>query len=211
MRTRLETPSAGFTMIEMIAVTLVLLIIAAAIAPRLIADQQSASLKELEARIARLPAQAKSEALRTQNPVSIRISGNTLVMNEEEINQTQDATSGDGSTTLSNTTATSYSGSNQTELSSDPIQLRQIDLGSDIQVDSVQLNGQNSDIGSWIWTVYPDGSAQQGGIEFSSGSAKMSLELESNGESQWVSGALPDASQDQWPAGQLATSSSSTQ
>lgn len=84
-----------------------------------------------------------------------------------------------------------------------PQQVKAVDMGDSLQVDTVQLNGQPSDVGSWAWTVYPDGSADSGGIQFSEGKAQKSLILSPTGTAQWVSGDLPDQSQDQWTAGQL--------
>ena len=70
----------AFTLVEMIVVCAVLVIIAAAIVPNLVAITRSRSLKDLEAGVARLPLEARNEALQTHTPVRLRVSGTTLVM-----------------------------------------------------------------------------------------------------------------------------------
>lgn len=162
----------AFTLMEMVVVCAVLIIIAAAIVPNLVAITRSRALKDLEGNIARLPAEARNEALRSQTPVQLRLSGTMLVME-------------------------------QVPTTGAPVQVKEVDLGSDIQVDSVQLNGKPSDTGTWAWTVYPDGSADSGGIQFSEGQAQRALILSPSGSARWITGELPDQSQDQWPAGQL--------
>jgi type II secretory pathway pseudopilin PulG len=162
----------GFTLIELTVVCAILIVIAGAIVPNLLTLTQSRSLKDLEGNVARLPVEARNEALKSQNPVRLRISGTMLVME-------------------------------QVPATGDPIQVKQVDLGENLQIDTVQLNGKPSDIGSWEWTVYPDGSADSGGIQFTEGKAEKSMVLSQNGTSQWISGELPDQTQDQWPAGQL--------
>jgi type II secretory pathway pseudopilin PulG len=162
----------AFTLVEMIVICAVLLIIAAAIVPNLLAITRSRSLKDLEADVARLPAEARNEAVQTDTPVRLLISGTMLVME-------------------------------QVPATGDPQQIKEVDLGDSLQVETVELNGTPTDVGSWEWTVYPDGSADSGGIQFSEGQAQDSLILSSTGTAQWISGELPDQSQDQWPAGQL--------
>lgn len=162
----------GFTLVEIVVVCAILIVIAGAIVPNLLTITQSRNLKDLEGNVARLPAEARNEAIQTQTPVRLRFSGTTIVMEEVPA---------DG----------------------DPQQVKEVDLGDSLQVDTVQLNGKPSDVGSWEWTVNPDGSADSGGVEFSEGQAHKSLILSPTGTAQWISGDLPDQSQDQWPAGQL--------
>ncbi|GDX40414.1 hypothetical protein LBMAG21_07060 [Armatimonadota bacterium] len=86
---------------------------------------------------------------------------------------------------------------------SDPQQVKRVDFTSDIQVDRTLLNGDSTDISSWKWTVYPDGSADAGGVEFLVGASRKSLVLHKDGKSQWLSGDLPDATEDKWQAGEI--------
>ncbi len=81
--------------------------------------------------------------------------------------------------------------------------IRQVKLGSAIEVDSVQKDGQAADTGSWHWTVYPDGSSDDGGIEFVEGAKRLALVLPAHGDSRWLRGDLPDQDTNRWPAGTL--------
>ncbi len=86
---------------------------------------------------------------------------------------------------------------------SDPEEVKRIELTSDIQVESVQLGSSSSDLSSWKWTVYPDGSADSAGVSFITGSSHKSLVLHKDGKSQWMDGDLPDSSDDKWQAGEI--------
>lgn len=88
-------------------------------------------------------------------------------------------------------------------VSGTPEEVKRVALGTSIGVDSVEQSGQPANEGSWQWTVYPDGSADAGGIQFGEGAARKSLRLFSNGGSQWIAGDLPDETPDRWPAGSL--------
>lgn len=164
----------GFTLIELLVVIFILLLITAAVVPNVVSLGLSRDLKNREGRIARLPAEARNEAVRTGKPVRIRVDGSALVMEQVPVDN--------------NGTAQ---------------QIKQVSLGKSIQVESVQLAGQQSDLGTWQWTVYPDGSAENGGIQFAEGRVRKSLLLSSDSGAQWISGGLPDQAPDHWPAGNL--------
>jgi Tfp pilus assembly protein FimT len=196
----------------MIVIALILMIMAALAVPNIVAYQRSASHKQLEANVARLPLEARNQAVLLQNPVSISVSGNTLVMQEQEFDTNPNSNTGSMSSNDSSTTldpdnlmqgASGSAGAGATT----QVQLKTIDLGTDMQVDSVQLNGQATDTGSWLWMAYPDGSSDTGAIQFSEGSVSKSLVMDGKGHSQWISGEMPDQSQDEWSAGQLETRS----
>ena len=82
-------------------------------------------------------------------------------------------------------------------------EIKRVNIGTAVQVDSVEQDGRPANTGSWQWTVYPDGTAEAGGIQFTEGAARKSLALSSDGGSQWVLGDLPDAAPESWPAGRL--------
>jgi type II secretory pathway pseudopilin PulG len=82
-------------------------------------------------------------------------------------------------------------------------QLNSIDLGSSIQVDQVQKNYMDGNPSSWDWTAYPDGTTDTGGVQLTVDSETRSLIIPASGQVDWVTGPLPDESQDQWTAGQL--------
>ena len=162
----------GFTLVEVSMVVFLLLLIAAAVVPNVFALLRARRLEDLEGRIARLPTQARSAAVRDQVPVRLRVDGDALVL---------ESVAADGTT--------------------DPV--RQVALGDSLSVDSVQKDGQAADVTSWHWTAYPDGSSDDGGIEFVEGAKRLSLVLPAHGDSRWIRGGLPDQDANQWPAGTL--------
>ena len=168
------SPMRGFTLIELTVVIFILLLISAAVVPNVLSIGLSRDLKNREARLARLPAEARNEAVRIGKPVRLRVEDTALVMEQVPANTTDKAQ-----------------------------KIKQVNFGKSIQVDSVQLSGQPSDMGAWRWTVYPDGSAENGGIEFVEGKVRKSLLLSSDSDARWVSGGLPEQSPEHWPAGRL--------
>ena len=162
----------AFTLVEMAMIVFLLLLIATAVVPRVIAIQRSRDLQDQEGRIARLPLLARNEALRSQMPMRLRIDGDALVLEQ--------APPGQPSQTV-----------------------RQLSLQG-LSVVSVEQDGQPADAGSWQWTVYPDGSAQSGGVEFAEGARLKSLLLTADGRSLWVRGGISNQTPDWWPAGTLA-------
>ncbi len=165
----------GFTLIELIVVLFILVLLTTAIVPRVVALQKSRHLKDVEANVIRLPAEARNEAVRSGGPVQIRIDGAALIME-------------------------------RAPLGGSPEEVKRVQFGRDLEVSSTETGGQPADAGSWLWTIYPDGSADAGGIEFREGSAvTKSLLLASDGSVRWVSGDLPEGLPERWPAGQLET------
>ena len=162
----------GFTLIELIVVLFILVLLTTAIVPRVVALQKSRRLKDVEANVIRLPAEAHNEAVRSGTPVQIRVDGAALVMERAPLN-------------------------------GQPEEVKRVPLGRDLQVGGAETGGQPADAGSWRWTIYPDGSADAGGIEFTESAVHKSLLLASDGSVRWVSGDLPDGLPERWPAGQL--------
>jgi len=74
---------AGFTLVETLIVLFVMVLIAAGVTARLVTFTQARAIKDLEANVARLPTEARNEAVTTQTPVRIRIVGADLV--EEQV------------------------------------------------------------------------------------------------------------------------------
>lgn len=171
---KLSRKTRGFTLIELIVVLFILVLLTTAIVPRVVALQKSRHLKDVEANVIRLPAEARNEAVRSGAPVQMRIDGAALVIE-------------------------------RAPLGGSPEEVKHVPLGRDLAVSSTETAGQPADTGSWLWTIYPDGSAESGGIEFREGAASKSLLLASDGSVRWVSGDLPEGLPEHWPAGVLKT------
>ena len=78
----------GFTLIELIVVLFILLLMTTAVVPRVVALPKSRRLKDVEARVIRLPAEARNEAVRTGKPVRLRVDGADMVMDRVPVNGT---------------------------------------------------------------------------------------------------------------------------
>lgn len=154
-------------------IVFLLLLIATAVVPRWIAIQRSRDLQEMEVRVARLPAEARDDAVDAQMPVRIRLADDSLVLEK--------VPPGDN-----------------------PESLGQVKVGSGLQITGVQQGGRAADPESWQWIVYPDGSAEDGGIQFSAGMRSQALVLFSDGSALWVTGDLSDRPPTRWPAGEAA-------
>lgn len=165
-------PRRAFTLVELIVVLFVLVLLTTAVVPSVVALQRSRRLKSLEARVVRLPLQARNAAARSGTPVRLRVDGDALVLDRAPLNGA-------------------------------PEEITRVALGTSLQVEDVRTGGLSANTDSWQWTVYPDGSAEDGGVQFVERSARKALVLSSDGRAQWVTGDLPDRSRDRWPAGQL--------
>jgi hypothetical protein len=75
---------------EMTVIIVILLLIAAAIVPNVVSVLNSEQLKSTEATIARLPAMARADAVKNQNPVQLRFDGSSVVEEEVEANGNTD-------------------------------------------------------------------------------------------------------------------------
>lgn len=169
---RASSACRAFTLVEIAMIVFLLLLIATAVVPRMIAIQRSRDLQDQEGRIARLPLLARNEALRSQTPMRLRLIGDALVLEQAPPGQ--------------------------------PSEIEQQLSLEGLSVVAVEQDGQPADAGSWQWTVYPDGSAQSGGVEFAEGARHKSLLLTADGRSLWITGSISDQTPDWWPAGQLA-------
>lgn len=77
----------AFTLIEMMVVISILLLLSAWVAPNLVAIERSRALREREAALLRLPAEAREEALRSKAPVALRIESAQIVLERTPADQ----------------------------------------------------------------------------------------------------------------------------
>ena len=168
----------AYTLIEMIVVITILALMAALILPSFLAMKRSREMRDAESALIRLPAEARVEARRSAAAVTLRVEDETLVM---ERAGTEDAP--------------------------DPVEVKRLELPEGIRVDAARSGADSTDVASWKWVVYPDGSAETAGLEFVEGeSARHSLMLPATGgeSSRWVPGELPqDNENDRWSAGEI--------
>jgi type II secretory pathway pseudopilin PulG len=163
----------------MIVVITILAMMAALIIPNFLAMKRSREIRDAESALMRLPSEARIEARRSATPVTLRVEDTTLVMERAATTDEPDAT-----------------------------EVKRLELPEEIRVDAARLGTESSDIGSWVWTVYPDGSAERAGLEFVEGDSSrrhsLLLPAGSNESSRWLEGELPlDNENERWTAGEL--------
>lgn len=171
---------------EMTIVVAVLMIIAGLIVPNFLAIKRSRDARTTEANLLRFAMQVHIEAAKRNAPVRLRVDGEDLVMEQVP------------------------------EGSANPQEIKRFNLDGELRVDSVQSVTQSAaanqgntrlnvvDAGSWQWAVYPDGTADRGGVELTFGSVQKALVLNADGTAQLINGHLTDVSSDVWSAGQLS-------
>lgn len=171
-----------------------LALMAAMIIPNLVAIKRSRDLQDVEAALARLPMEAKNEARRARVPVTLRVDGNTVVLERLAVPE-------EGTAAAIGTDAAS----------AEPEEFRRVRLGRDIEVETVLTADESLDVAAWQWTVYPDGSADaSGALLFSVAGTQKALALTGDGGSRWVTGEVGadiaesvSVASERWAAGEL--------
>jgi hypothetical protein len=86
----------------------------------------------------------------------------------------------------------------------EPDTLKRVALDGDVRVESAQQGEDAIDPGTWRWVVYPDGSAESGGLILRFGTEQRALYLPARGDARWSDdGELPDPTLERWPAGEV--------
>lgn len=219
----------------MVVVTAILALMAALILPNLVTINRSRALRDEEAAILRLPIQARNMAMRSGQPVILRVDGSdALVLERVSWSETVPAPTTPDSVGGGNASNTPDPMASQDAQSpqdpEDPQQVQpvtRLTLDPDVQVSSVQRNGQAMDASTWHWIAYPDGSSDAASITFQIGGSSRTLWIPAvnpdgsgsgsgsgsgnaavadggGGGPQWLSGDTPpDTSNDSWAAGSL--------
>lgn len=177
----------GFTLIEMSVVITVLLLTATFVIPNMVTIRRTRALLDTEAAIQRLPREAHNEAIKSRQGVSLRVEGTALIM-ERVPNTDSNLNQPTGLNQQANDTA---------------VEVKRVNLGNEISATRAQNGKESTDIASWKWTTYPDGSADYGGIEFTIGSQTKSLVFSRQGGYTWQEGNLPEPTDEEWQAGEI--------
>lgn len=171
---------AAFTLIEMVVVTAIVALMSALILPNLVAIQRSRMLRDEQAVLKRLPTEARNEAVKARVTVSLRVDGNEIVMERENTK------------------------------TNEPESVKRVPVGNGFQVTGAQSGNDTSDVGSWKWQAFPDGTSDSGGLTFQVGSEQQSLWIPADGPARWVGADLPQTTDNSWPAGDLQQRTSTT-
>jgi len=164
----------GFTLVELTVVIAVLMILAAAVVPNLVAFETSQRERTFYNTLANLPAQARERAIAQGKNVTLQYDDNA---NQFQLHSNDD------------------NGNDQS--------ISKLDLLPGMQVNRVMLGTTDSNSSDWKLTFYPDGTSDGGGAELTlTDSTIVSLKIEaSNGHAQLLTDRLPDPSAEKWQAG----------
>jgi prepilin-type N-terminal cleavage/methylation domain-containing protein len=168
-----ERRRQGFTLIEMVVVVAIIAMMAGLILPNLVAFQQSRNLHDAQAALLRLPAEAKNEAVKSKTTTTLRVEGSDIVLERKNVE------------------------------TGDPEEVKRVPVGAGMQVESAQKGSDSTDVASWTWQAFPDGTTDSGALTFRIGSAEQYLYLPAQGAARWGTDALPQPSDETWAAGDL--------
>jgi type II secretory pathway pseudopilin PulG len=165
----------SFTLIEATVVITILALLAALVLPNVVAMKRSRDVQSLKASVLRLPAEALNEARKSKLAVTLRAEGSDTLIMERAGAEGEDST-----------------------------EVKRLSLSQDLQLDAATSEGQSVDLGTWEWTVYPDGSAKAGHLELLEGNRILDLRLPGEGElPRWNTATTTQTDDERWSAGEL--------
>jgi prepilin-type N-terminal cleavage/methylation domain-containing protein len=163
----------GFTLVEMSAAIVVLVLLAALVTPNVVAIERSRLRRTQDAALLRLPIEARNAARLERTRMELRIDGAALAL---------ERVAADGAEVQ---------------------EVRRVELGEGLRVRRAERAGEPVDTTSWRWTVYSDGSAEAARIEFEDAGTTRTLLLPADGDARWAESADDTAGDDHWAAGEL--------
>lgn len=167
----------GYTLIEMMAVTVILSLVAATIIPNLGSFKDGQIRRSFFTNLPRLADQARNTAVRTGEPVEVRFNGNSLILQARPVLETDE----------------------QAAI------FEQESLPRGVGITRLLKNGEESSEEEWAITYYPDGTSEAGGLEFSEGGRPISMQFRPKaGSVVMQNGNLAEMPLEKWQAGELA-------
>lgn len=165
----------GYTLIEMIAVTVILALVAAVVVPNLGTFKDGQTRRSFINGLPRLADQARVSAVTSGQTIEVVYDGNSLAIQRP-------ATDEDEANSMSR---------------------EQLPAG--IEVSKFQLKGEESSPEEWAVSFYADGTCDSGGLELDEGGRPIAVIFRPKSASVLVqNGALGDLPPDRWQAGELA-------
>ncbi len=179
MRKRFSRLSRGFTLIEMIAVTVIIAVLASIVVGRLQNSREGIQFQRGIQSIESAANKAKSQAIQTGKTYELTFDDSSQSLKVETFNQGETA---DSSTATTSNTDTS--------------------MGSGWSVYEVRKSDGSTD-NSLSIKFFADGTAESKSAEFHSSNAPISLIVKQNGSIEVKRGALSDEVNQEWEAGNI--------
>ncbi len=166
----------GFTLIETGAVIFVIALLATSVAVSLHHADSGRRERTFEAEVVRLSQEARLRAIASGRPVELAFEESARRF---ELRET--GAEGDSRITLSAV------------------------MPDGLSANRFELDGESASSGVWTLRHYPDGTCDDGGIEFSGArGSEVSIVFDRrSGSAKSIDGALPDRSGERWAAGEL--------
>lgn len=164
----------GFTLIEMSIVITLVALFAVFILPNLVTSRQAEDERLFVDGLKRLADNARDTAISKNETLHLSLDGNRLTVTQE--------------------TDTNQKGD----------EVAGLDLISGAQANKFQANGQDMESGDWDLRFYPDGTADEGGVEIDIRDATYALNVTSRGAAT-VDDQLTDYANVRWDAGTYET------
>jgi type II secretory pathway pseudopilin PulG len=188
---RRNARGAAFTLVEMTVVVTILALMAALVVPNLVAIRDGQRARAWAADVLRLPTEARNEARRAGVPVTLRVDGDALVMQRPPAPEPGEPA----------------------DTEAEPQEVRRLDFPEGVTLEAGRRGRDAADAATWDWVVYPDGSADSGGLEFGTGGGGGSadghrtllLPARASDEPRWQDGPLREDADERWQAGNLVT------
>lgn len=165
---------AGFTLVELSAVILILALLAALVVPSVTAQVGSQRTASFRIDVKRLALQARERAVTTGRQATLRWDGALIA-------ELEAAEEGD-----------------------DPTQIARLELPDGTSMERATKNGADADLDGWTVIFFPSGRGQSGGLEWSSSGRLFHLTVEApTGLATVTAGELPQTGPTEWEAGEL--------
>ncbi len=207
------TKRQGYTLIEMMVVTLFLALFAAVVVPNYVAIRDGQRRRAFYTSVVDLAGNAREMAITHNATMYLQAdtSQNMIVIKQENDDTTYTPADGSAGTPTSSSSSSSSSGNQtataqsnigtaQNDRSQDPVRLT-LPLSAGVQFGNFQLTGQNSDASSWKLRFFADGTCDGGAVELDDGGNVKSLVVNAHGGASLTDGNIPDTSTQSWAAG----------
>jgi len=203
------TRRRGYTLIEMMVVTVLLVLFSSLIVPNYLNMRDSQRRRAFYTGVVDLAGNAREMAISHNATMYLQAdsSGNRLVIKQEANDSTYVAADGTSSATTSTSSNQNQDTNPQTNIgttpndrSSDPI-VTTLPMSPGMQFGNFQLAGTASDASSWKIRFFSDGTSDSGAFELDEKGYVKSLVVNTRGGAVLTDGTIPDTSQESWIAG----------
>ena len=163
----------GFTLVEMVAVTVVLAMVAAIVMPNLAAMTRGQAVRSFRAALPRMVTQARELAIQQGSEVTIRFDNGSFVIERAAQDQNDDAQ-----------------------------QISRVQVPGDVTPSKFEVGGSEAGDGDWAVKFYADGKADSAGVEFAEGNSFWYMLTDAQtGKARLLNGEMPVQADEEWEAG----------